>query len=131
MWPYYLTSLVNILGPVRCVTAFGDKLADKRTCETGKNQGLCFPVEVNTHLQILLEFGNGAVMSLLCSFDVYAHSLPHIELYGETGSIRLPEPSMFGEKLELYTAKEKQWKEVKSDFKFGEYLSRGWGSRFS
>ena len=45
------------------------------------------------------------------SFDVARHKHVPIELYGETGSLIVPDPNYFGGKVEFATAAE-DWREV-------------------
>ena len=45
------------------------------------------------------------------SFDVPRHKHVPIELYGETGSLIVPDPNYFGGKIEFATASE-DWREI-------------------
>ena len=115
MGPYYVTALVNILGPVKrvvgiCTKAFEERVA---TCETAK--GLRIPVKTPTHLTGVIEFVNGTVVTMIMSFDMWQHNLPRIELYGETGSLQVPDPNGFGGSVRVSQAREK-WSEVPLDF---------------
>ena len=47
---------------------------------------------------VLIE--NGAIITLLSSWDVWASNHPTMELYGTKGSLFLPDPNFFGGKLE-------------------------------
>ena len=44
----------------------------------------------------MLEFANGSTVSLNASWDVHAHGLAPMELYGEAGSLFVPDPNFFG-----------------------------------
>ena len=44
----------------------------------------------------LLEFASGAQVTFLASWDVWRHGVPPIELHGQTGSLRVPDPNWFG-----------------------------------
>ena len=44
---------------------------------------------------VLLRFENGAVGSILTSFDVWASTLPRIEVYGTRGAMIVPDPNGF------------------------------------
>ena len=96
--PYYVTALVNLLGPVRQVSAFGTKGSETRLVTApGPNQGTTIPVEIFTTLHGVLEFQSGPVVSLMVSWDVLAHGHPnHIELYGSGASLYIPDPDFFG-----------------------------------
>jgi predicted dehydrogenase len=69
------------------------------------------PVEVATHVTGSLFFASGAVVSMTMSFDVPRHRHAPIELYGEKGSLIVPDPNYFGGKVEFATASE-DWREI-------------------
>ena len=95
MGPYYLTALINMLGPVRQLSARSNRMTDLRQGR-GVNQGKTFPVEIDTHISALLEFECGALITLTTSFDVRMHSnYRDIELYGTNGSLHTPDPNCF------------------------------------
>ena len=126
MGAYYFSALCGILGPAVRVGCMGGRLDSERTCVAGKSMGKRFPVEVNTHLQGIVEFACGAVVSLNTSFDVRAHSNPRIELYGSRGTLRLPEPSSFGKSVFMFTEDAPQWEEKISPYSFAS-ITRGLG----
>ncbi|MFT2214043.1 Gfo/Idh/MocA family protein [Rhizobium giardinii] len=95
MGPYYLTCLVNLLGPVKSVVGQAKSAYDSRTIGSGAREGQRIEVEVATHVSGLLEFESGAAISLTTSFDVWKHDHNHIELYGTTGSMIVPDPNRF------------------------------------
>lgn len=95
MGPYYVTALVNLLGPVKRVAAVTTKAFEERIATSQAAQGLRIPVKTTTHLTGILEFQNGAIITMIMSFDMWRHSLPCIELYGETGSMKVPDPNGF------------------------------------
>lgn len=103
--PYYVTALVNLLGPVHRVSAFGTRGSETRLVTApGPSQGTAIPVEVFTTLHGVLEFQSGPVVSLMVSWDVLAHGHPnHIELYGSAGSLYIPDPDFFGGEAVLAT----------------------------
>jgi predicted dehydrogenase len=69
-------------------------------------------VETPTHLAGNLEFMNGAIGTLVMSFDVWAHTLPHIEIHGTTGSMRVPDPNGFSGSVFVRRFDAKEWVEV-------------------
>jgi predicted dehydrogenase len=97
MGPYYVTMLVNLLGPARRVMAMATSASQNRliTAE-GPLQGTTFPIGTPTSLLSLIEFTSGAVITFGASWDVFRHSNAPIELHGTTGSLRLPDPDTFG-----------------------------------
>lgn len=96
MGPYYITALVNILGPVKRVAAITTKAFEERVATSQAVHGLRIPVNTTTHLTGAIEYHNGAIITMIMSFDMWRHSLPCIEIYGETGSIQIPDPNGFG-----------------------------------
>ncbi|PYE94775.1 putative dehydrogenase [Rhizobium sp. PP-F2F-G38] len=97
MGPYYLTMLVNLMGPVRRVQAVatsGQK--DRLITADGPKKGTRFSVGTPTSVLSLLEFESGATITFGASWDVFRHSNHPIELHGTEGSLRLPDPDTFG-----------------------------------
>jgi predicted dehydrogenase len=103
MGPYYLSSLVTLLGPVRRVTGLASSPRASRVVGSGPRAGTEFPVEVATHVAGVLEHENGAVTTLMMSFDVWAANLPRVEVYGTHGSLSVPDPNGFDGEVRLYT----------------------------
>lgn len=93
--PYYVTPLVAMLGPVTRVTALGRATFAERVASVGPRRGERIPVEADTHVTGALEFGCGALVTLLVSWDVWATNLPYIELYGSEGSLSVANPDEF------------------------------------
>jgi predicted dehydrogenase len=96
MGPYYITALVNLLGPVTRVAGITTKAFAERVATSEKARGKRIPVRTTTHLTGVMEFASGAVVTTVMSFDMWRHSLPRIELYGTTGSMQVPDPNGFG-----------------------------------
>jgi len=111
MGPYYITALVNILGPAKRVAGITTKAFEERIATSQAVAGLRIPVKISTHLTGVIEFMNGAVVTLIMSFDMWRHGLPCIEIYGTEGSIKVPDPNGFGGRVSVSTAKS-DWQEV-------------------
>lgn len=103
MGPYYLSALVQLLGPVAHVQAMGQIGFAERIVTTPDSpvRGEAITVETLTSVQGLLEFASGGQVTFLASWDVWRHSLPPIEIHGETASLRLPDPNWFGGRVEI------------------------------
>ena len=99
--PYYVTNLIQLIGPVKRVVALTSSASDTRTILSEPRKGEVIPVETPTNIHALLEFVNGATITMSTSWDVWAHSHPNTELYGTDGSIFVPDPNFFGGKLEV------------------------------
>jgi len=126
MGPYYLTCLVNLLGPVKRVTAATSRAFDQRTIEVGPRAGEAIPVEVPTHITGILEFAQGAMVNLTTSFDVWRHQHNHIELYGTEGSMVVPDPNQFGGTVLLCHRRE-DWQQIAPAQPFADGDYRGIG----
>jgi predicted dehydrogenase len=96
MGPYYVTQLVNLLGPVRRVTASASIGTPTRTIGSAPLRGQLIEVEVATTVNGVLEFDCGANIALSASWDVWHHQRAPIELYGTEASLSLPDPNFFG-----------------------------------
>ncbi len=96
MGVYYLTHLVNHLGPVASVRGTAHTAHTTRTVPLGERKGQKIAVDTPTHIVSSLSFASGAEVVLTCSFDVWKHSHAPIELYGEDGSILGHDPNQFG-----------------------------------
>lgn len=97
MGPYYLTMMVNLMGPVRRVQAVATSGQEERLITAdGPKKGTSFKVGTPTSLLSLLEFECGATVTFGASWDVFRHSNHPIELHGTEGSLRLPDPDNFG-----------------------------------
>ena len=99
--PYYITNLIQLIGPVKSVTSLATATFATRTIGNGARKGETVPVDTPTNIHALLEFANGATVTLGASWDVWAHRHANMELYGETGSLFVPDPNFFGGKLEI------------------------------
>ena len=103
MGPYYLTALINMLGPVRRVTGSARVSFPERTITSQPKNGQVIKVEVPTHVAGILDFENGAVATIITSFDVWQANLPKIEIYGSLGTLSVPDPNIFGGTVRVHT----------------------------
>jgi len=126
MGPYYLTHLVNLLGPVRRVTGCTGMGFTERTISSQPKAGQVIKVEVPTYVAGLLDFQNGAIVNINTSFDIRAAQLPLIQIYGTEGTLNVPNPNGFGGNPVLRRMGEKEWREVPTEFPYTEN-SRGLG----
>ena len=114
MGPYYITALVNLLGPAKKVTGTIIQGQKYRTIGIGPKKGKKFKVECPTTYLSTITFKNDSVIRLTLSFDVVAHQRNHIELYGEKGSMIVPDPNMFGGSVLTCNKLGDNWKEFKT-----------------
>jgi predicted dehydrogenase len=112
MGPYYLTALVNLIGPVARVSGSTRKTFETRTITSEPLNGKVINVDVPTHIAGVMDFANGAVGTIITSFDVYSHTLPCIEIYGSEGTLRVPDPNTFGGPVYVKRFWEEAWSEI-------------------
>jgi predicted dehydrogenase len=96
MGPYYITDLINLLGPIASVMGSTARPRRERVITSEPLNGTRIPVEVDTHVTGMLEFVSGAVVSISMSFDVPKHNHTPIEIYGTEGAMMVPDPNRFG-----------------------------------
>lgn len=94
--PYYISNLVQLIGPVRRVAALASIPAAERTITSKPRYGQKIPVTTPTTIHALLEFEAGATITFNASWDVWKHGHAPIELYGEDGTVFVPDPNFFG-----------------------------------
>ncbi|MGW3288690.1 Gfo/Idh/MocA family protein [Streptomyces sp. NPDC001002] len=109
MGPYYLSALIHLLGPVAAVTGAASTPRAEREIATGPRAGQRFAVEVDTHVTGVLHHTNGALSTLLMSFDIHGADLPRIEVHGTEGSLSLPDPNNFDGPVRLWKAGADRW----------------------
>lgn len=127
MGPYYLTALVQLLGPMHRVTGSASKAFEERLITSEPKNGEKIPVETPTHLTGTIDFQSGAVATIVMSFDIFTETeYPRIELYGTEGTLRVPDPNTFGGPVLLRKRGEKEWKQVDMVHQYGGN-SRGVG----
>lgn len=112
MGPYYLTALATLIGPVRRVTGSARITFPERTITNKAKFGEKIPVNTPTHIAGVMDFENGAVGTILTSFDVWASRLPRIEIYGTEGTLGVPDPNNFGGPVLLRRANDRDWTEL-------------------
>lgn len=111
MGPYYLTDLVNLLGPVAEVTGAVASGFAERTIGSGPRAGGVVPVRTPSHVAGLLHFAGDALVSITTSFDVWQHRHGHVEIYGTEGTLAVPDPNRFGGTVSLAKRRE-PWVDV-------------------
>jgi len=126
MGPYYLTALVHLLGPIRRVTGSARASFAERTITSQPLAGTKITVDIPTHIAGVLDFANGAVGTIITSFDVYGTGFPPIVIYGTHGTLMVPDPNNFGGPVSVRTNRHKDTFEVPLTHGFSDN-SRGVG----
>jgi len=112
MGPYYLTALVSLIGPVRRVTGSTRITFPERLITSQPKFGKRIQVETPTHVAGVMDFANGAVGTIIVTFDVWATQLPRIEIYGTDGSLGVPDPNGFGGPVWVRRAGAGEWTQM-------------------
>ena len=110
--PYYVTALINLMGPVARVSGAARQTFSERIATSEAIKGQRLPVEVNTHVAGTLEFENGAIASIIMSFDVWGDHLPFIEIHGSEGSLTVPDPNRFDGEVTVLKGGSREWIDV-------------------
>ena len=109
--PYYVTQLVNLLGPVSRVTAQASTGSPTRTVTSEPRRGQLIEVEVPTTVNGVLSFAGGANVALSASWDVWKHRRLPFEIYGTEGNMVVPDPNFFGGAPEI-SERDSDWQEL-------------------
>jgi predicted dehydrogenase len=110
MGPYYLTSLVHLLGPVRAVTGASSRLRTERVIGSGPRAGERIPVETDSHVSGILEHEGGVLTTITTSFDGVATTAAPIEVHGDAGTLAVPDPNHFDGEVRLLELGGAQWR---------------------
>ncbi|MBP1999392.1 putative dehydrogenase [Paenibacillus shirakamiensis] len=110
MGPYYLTALVQLLGPIRRISGSVGIQTPHRIVHTGNYVGQSIQLETPTHLSGTLEFAEGAIGTMIMSFDIAGGTkLPWIEIYGTEGTLHLPDPNTFHGEVKWKRSGQEEW----------------------
>lgn len=96
MGAYYVTQLINLIGPVARVCAMTGMARETRTIGSAARKGEVIPVKVPTTAHALLAFHSGALITLGASWDVKGHGHRNVELYGTEATLVPQDPNFFG-----------------------------------
>ncbi len=122
MGPYYLTALLNLLGPVKRISAAASIAIPQRTITHRNKEGAPGPkfgkkidVETPDHICGTMEFENGVVGSIVTSFatrfPAYDGKQP-ITIFGTEGSLRVPDPNQFDGPVHLRKNDDPDWTQI-------------------
>lgn len=95
MGPYYITALVEILGPVKRVVAAASIPREVREYVQSDGRSGAIQVDVPTSVWVTLDFEDDIVCTLFCSFDVANGTVPNLQLFGTEGAVTSNDPNRF------------------------------------
>jgi predicted dehydrogenase len=115
MGPYYLTALLNCLGPVKRLSGIATIAIPERTITSEVKRGKKIKVETPDHVVGAVEFEQGAAgtiaMSFATRFPQYDGKNP-ITIFGTDGTMLLPDPNGFGGPVKLRKNEDSEFKEL-------------------
>ncbi len=109
MGPYYVSALVNMLGPVVSVIGAASHTRTERTIGSGPREGQVIPVSTDSHVTGILVHASGALSTLVMSFDAVNTKSSNIEIHGERGTLVVPDPNYFEGDVELFALGADAW----------------------
>ncbi len=126
MGPYYVTALVNLIGGISGVTGVTKANFPQRIITSKPKCGEIVDVECPTHVTGTIQFDNGALGTIITTFDVYYNQQARFEIYGTKGTLIVPDPNHFGGPIKLFRPEDGEYKEMPLMFDYKEN-SRGLG----
>lgn len=127
MGPYYLSTLVQLLGPVSVVVARASTARASRRIGSGPRAGETFPVEVPTYVGALIDFRRGASALSTFSFQSSRPRTGVVEISGTEGTLVLPDPNMFDGTVRVWRDGMEEDAEAEAHPAAGSTFSRGAG----
>jgi len=115
MGPYYLTALINMLGPITRVSGEAGIQINPRTITSDPKNGEQISVNTPDHVAGNLRFQDGCLGTIITSFatrfSVHDHQNP-ITIHGTTGTLKVPDPNNFDGPVFLQTLEDEDFKQV-------------------
>ena len=120
MGPYYLTTLLNLLGPIKRLSGAAGITIPERTIGSQPLFGKKITVATPDHIAGTLEFAQGAIATLITSFSIhqgqYESAFP-ITIYGTEGTLKVPDPNHFDGRVPLF--RNGEWQDAPHAFPTG------------
>jgi len=115
MGPYYITALLNLLGPVRRVSGSAGIQINPRVITSEPLKGQLIEVETPDHVSGTMDFASGAIATITTSFAtcgaIYDRKHPII-VFGTEGALQVPDPNGFDGTVLLQRLGEPEYQEV-------------------
>jgi predicted dehydrogenase len=130
MGPYYLTALLNLLGPVKRISGMTAIEIPDRTITSEPKKGTKISVETPDHVCGLMEFEGGAIGTIIQTFatrfaEFGGPNKQPITIFGTEGTLRVPDPNQFDGPLHIRLVGDDEWREVPQTFVKGYGRSVG------
>ena len=124
MAPYYLNIFVNLFGAMDSVQTMATTTWQERTIKVAPRRGEKIQVEVPTYVSSAIKFESGIIGTFVNSFDIWGTQQPYIEVYGEKGTMIIPDPNRYSGDVLLKRFKDSEWRVLNQ---FVEYSAYGRG----
>jgi len=115
MGPYYLTALLNLLGPIKRLAALASIAIPNRTITSQPKCGKKIVVQTPDHVTGVIEFQQGAVGTMTMSFATrfpQHDQLTPINIFGTEGTLLVPDPNNFGGPVKLRRKDDKEFSQL-------------------
>lgn len=115
MGPYYLSSLIQLLGPAERIASIAGIQIPDRTITSQPLSGTKIDVETPDHVAGTVQFASGAIATLVTSFATrFRTDNPRqpITIYGTEGTLQVPDPNGFAGVIKLRQLEDKDWQEI-------------------
>ena len=121
MGPYYITDLLQLLGPMTKVCGSTAIAIPQRVIPSPSGAGPGTTIEVHTpdHVTGSISFANGCIATLVMSFAVVHADLWPLTVFGTNGTLRVPDPNGFDGSVFLRLPDDEDWQEVPTDHRTG------------
>jgi predicted dehydrogenase len=128
MGPYYVTTLLNLLGPLKRISGAAAIAIPDRAIGKGPRAGEKIAVNTPDHVAGTMEFESGVAGTIMTSFavahGVYDRQFP-IVIYGDEGALKVPDPNTFDGPVQVRRIEDEEWREVPHAFPAGYGRSVG------
>ncbi len=124
MAPYYLNLFISLFGAVESVSTTSKITWPERTIKVAPRRGEKIKVEVPTYVSSSMRFKNNAIVTFVNSFDIWSTKQPFVEIFGEKGSMIIPDPNRFDGDVLVRRFRDTEWRIVPA---FVEYTKYGRG----
>ena len=130
MGPYYLTALLNLLGPVKRISGMSAIEIPDRTITSEPKKGTKIRVETPDHVCGLIEFESGAIGTIIQTFatrfaEFAGASKQPVTIFGTDGTMKVGDPNQFDGPVHLRRTEDAEWREMPHTFVAGYGRSVG------
>lgn len=126
MAPYYMNMFISMFGGVDSVSTMSKVTWDERTIKVPPRRGEKIKVEVPTYVSSALRFENGVIATFVNSFDIWGTKQPFIEIYGEKGTMVIPDPNQYTGDVLIRRFRDDEWRVLPQFVEYSKY-GRGIG----